>query len=74
MARGPFLARLLEACREHGEQSEPDMEVGDLQQIVRDMWLRMTPQQQRAMAPEWRAFIDEWLDRPVKVHCTGGGE
>lgn len=65
----PFLARLLEAMRAHGEQSEPDMEVGDLQQLVRDLWSRLPKQQQVAVANDgqWRDLIAMWLEGDFDV-------
>jgi hypothetical protein len=40
--------RLLEVARVHGEDSEPDHEVGDLQDFMRAMWGVLTPQQRLA--------------------------
>lgn len=36
----------LDAAKTHGEDSEPDHEVGDLQQYLRAAWAIMTPEQQ----------------------------
>lgn len=41
------LERLIEAARRHGEDSEPDHEVGDLQDILRAAWEQLTPDQRR---------------------------
>ena len=41
------LERLIEAARRHGEDSEPDHEVGDLQDILRAAWEELTPDQRR---------------------------
>lgn len=63
MARKPpFLVQLLTACQVHGEQSEPDMEVGDLQGIVRDLWNALTPAQRQAFAgrADYRDLIAAW--------------
>ena len=32
------LERILDAAQHHGEDSEPDHEVGDLQEVLRAMW------------------------------------
>ena len=39
--------RLIEAARRHGEDSEPDHEVGDLQDVLRAAWAELTPDQRR---------------------------
>ncbi len=38
---------LLKAATRHGEDSEPDHEVGDLQDFLRAAWNLMTPAQQQ---------------------------
>lgn len=40
----------IEVAQEHGEDSEPDHEVGDLQLFVREMWSLLTPEQKAAFA------------------------
>ena len=40
-----FIGRLLNAARAHGEQSEPDMEIGDLQSLIWKLWGALTPDQ-----------------------------
>jgi hypothetical protein len=35
----------LDAAQQHGEDSEPDHEVGDLQDLLRTMWSLLTPEQ-----------------------------
>ncbi len=44
-----FANLLLEAARLHGENSEPDHEIGDLQDLFVACWLVMSPEQ-RALA------------------------
>jgi hypothetical protein len=44
-----FAESLLEAARLHGENSEPDHEVGDLQTLFVACWSVMSPEQ-RALA------------------------
>jgi hypothetical protein len=38
------------AARQHGEDDEPDHEVGDLQQMLRAAWNIMTPGQRQEFA------------------------
>ena len=46
----PQLAEMLiAAAQQHGEDSEPDHEVGDLQEVVRAMWKLLTPSQRVAV-------------------------
>jgi len=44
-----FANLLIEAATLHGENSEPDHEVGDLQELFLACWLVMSPEQ-RALA------------------------
>lgn len=47
------LDRLLDAAREHAEDSgEPDHEVGDLQDILRTCWRLLTPAQRQKVLQE----------------------
>jgi hypothetical protein len=57
-----LLARLLAATEAHGQQSEPEHEAGDLQQILRSCWARLTPAQQRAVYQEHAELVLAWLD------------
>lgn len=54
MAKRPkkqdLLQLLLEAAKNHGEESEQDMEVGDLQEIVAICWSCLTQAQQKTVA------------------------
>lgn len=45
---GPTVETLIEAATQHGEDSEPDHEVGDLQCYLRAMWKLLTPAQRAA--------------------------
>jgi hypothetical protein len=53
------LRELMDAAEAHGRESEPDMEIGDLQQILHDAWERLTRQQRREV---YEANLDilEW--------------
>jgi hypothetical protein len=50
----------ISAAAAHGRESEPDHEVGDLQQLLRAAWGIMSPEQRAA----WRddAFVREVLE------------
>lgn len=39
----PNIETLIEAARQHGLDSEPDHEVGDLQSLLRDCWEALDP-------------------------------
>lgn len=56
-----LLQRLLDAAEKHGAESEPGMEVGDLQEILRTCWTKMTPPQQRAVYEAHEEIVSEWL-------------
>lgn len=48
-AESPYNGELcIRAAKEHGENSDPDHEVGDLQDYLRDMWKLLTPEQRDA--------------------------
>ncbi len=56
--------QILKACTAHGEKSEPDMEVGDLQQLVKDLWAILTPAQRASFQGriiDWDDFVRDWL-------------
>lgn len=52
---------LIRAAQEHGAQSEPDHEVGDLQDILRSCWRAMTVEQRRAVFREYTDRVVLWL-------------
>lgn len=51
---------LLDAARQHGLQSEPDHECGDLQDIVRKCFETMTPDQCEKIYTEFARLRDDW--------------
>lgn len=71
------IEKLILAAQHHGEDGDsPDHEVGDLQDLLRACWTKMTP---KARAEVFREFIDElddWLredaDFVVVTNGTGG--
>lgn len=55
--------QILRAAQAHGQQSDPDHEVGDLQILVRDLWALLTPQQRSAFSGrviDWDDFVKTW--------------
>lgn len=55
---------LISAARAHGRQSEPDHEVGDLQDILRACWAQMAPGDRRAVLEHFRDLISTWRTEP----------
>lgn len=51
---------MIAAAERHGAESDPDHEVGDLQQILRAAWEIMTPEQRVALAAD--DMVQEVLD------------
>jgi hypothetical protein len=49
----PDIEVVLEAAKLHGEDSDPDHEVGDLQDFARLCWKRLTPDQKREAFEEY---------------------
>jgi hypothetical protein len=64
-----FAELLLEAARLHGENSEPDHEVGDLQSLFLACWSVMTPEQ-RASAL-FDPDVQDVLDGPEYEQLSG---
>lgn len=58
-----YVETILEAAKEHGEVSEPDMEVRDLQSVLHLCWEAMTDAQRAAVADHWFTsdLVGEWL-------------
>lgn len=57
-----LLDRLLSAARAHGDESEPAHEVGDLQEILRSSWKRLTPEQRQEVYAEHQDIVADWLE------------
>lgn len=58
-----FVQRVLDAAQAHGEQSDHDHEVGDLQEVVRILW-KLVPATKKysAMAdPNIRNLLESWI-------------
>lgn len=52
---------LIDAARAHGEQSEPDHEIGDLQEILLSCWEVMTPEQRSRVYKEHADKVEDWV-------------
>lgn len=55
------LERLLKAAAAHGRESDPDHEVGDLQDILRSAWRTMSPEQRKKVSAEYAQLPRDWL-------------
>jgi len=56
---GPLEA-LMEAARAHGQEDDPEHEVGDLQQLLMAAWRIMDTRQRRALFLEFLDLIEDW--------------
>lgn len=56
----PTLPALLEAAKRHGEETEPDHEVGDLQDLLWACVAAMPDDLAAEVLVEWQDFLDEW--------------
>ncbi len=64
-----FVELSLEAAERHGQDSDPDHEIGDLQQLVALLWEHLPPEGRRAVAEEW----EPWgIERPDPAGLTDG--
>lgn len=54
---------IIQAAQQHGEESEPDHEVGDLQDALRLAWIKLSPEAQRAVHKELAdGTIYTWME------------
>lgn len=64
MTRRTFgdLERLLNAARHHGDASEPAMEAGDLQELLRELWPRIPVDARREFMRSAAVleYLNEW--------------
>jgi len=70
MTKERMLATLLLSAQHHGDLSEPDHEVGDLQDIVRLMAAHLTEDQMRQVFEEHRKNQTEFVDSAL-MEATG---
>jgi hypothetical protein len=59
-AEHPELEYLFAAAHLHGQEVEPDHEVGDLQALVRTCWDVLTPEQRERVVKASAELIDTW--------------
>lgn len=52
-----LVEKVIELAAQHGEESEPQMEVGDLQEALRIAWKVMSRQQRGQAFNEIRAMV-----------------
>lgn len=61
----PELEGILDAAKAHGEEGEPDHEVGDLQDVLRAAWTMMSPDQRKMLlASDEVEAVLEWVAEP----------
>jgi hypothetical protein len=56
-----LLEKLLVAAKAHGEESDAEHEVGDLQAVLASCWSRLTEAQRREVCDEHGELLEEWL-------------
>jgi hypothetical protein len=63
--RTTFIDRLIHAAQQHGELSEPEMEIGDLQGIAYALWRHLTTEQRKKVEADeaLNNLIVEWVDQ-----------
>jgi hypothetical protein len=57
----PRLQQLLDAAANHGMQSDPDMEAGDLAEILIACWSHLNEKQRNWIFEEFKGLIEEWI-------------
>ena len=65
MNRDDFMSAILQAAENHGNEGEPDMEVGDLQEVIWDLWLAMPAEVRDVLmaSEKWANFIANFNGR-----------
>jgi hypothetical protein len=54
------LQELLDAARAHGQEDDPEHEVGDLQQILMSCWERLSAKDRFAVYREYADLVEVW--------------
>lgn len=73
-ARRPIydVERLLAAAHAHGDASGVEHEAGDIQEVVRECWKRLTPQAKREVMGACGELLAEWGEGgDVRHTCEG---
>jgi hypothetical protein len=65
---------LLAAARQHGLQSEPEQETGDLVDIARFMWSQLPAVGKRRTMANFKELIEEWGEDSDFVDNSDRGE
>jgi hypothetical protein len=55
-----LLEELLTAAKAHGDESDAEHEVGDLQGLLSSCWARLTPAQRRDVYVDHEELVTEW--------------
>jgi hypothetical protein len=58
------IEQLIDAARAHGEDSEADHEVGDLQEVLRACWSQMTHAARACVASKFSGLVNDWGPEP----------
>lgn len=69
----PAIERLIEAARRHGEDSDPDHEVGDLQGLLRQAW-ELLPAMQRSLLLCSRSASDVFQGGTLEPLATSASD
>lgn len=56
----PTLQQVLDAAKRHGERTEPDHEVTDLQDLLWATFARMPDDLAATVLDDWADFVNEW--------------
>jgi len=68
------LQDILDAAARHGRESDPDHEVGDLQDVLRVCFGRLTGPQLEYVLDEAREQLDQWAPEIPCPECNEVGE
>lgn len=58
--KAPTLEQVLAAAKAHGERTEPDHEVGDLQDLLWACFAKMPDDLAETVLDDWADFVSEW--------------
>jgi hypothetical protein len=56
------IEKLIEAAKKHGDEGEPDHEVGDLQEIARYLWSQLPLSSKKTTMEHFESYLYEWED------------
>jgi hypothetical protein len=55
-----YLDLILAAAEIHGEEADPEHEVGDLQEVIYEMWSVLTDDQKAVVVASTAELVDTW--------------